>query len=291
MSRSRASSAARNSGACHSRSRPQRWCRGRKPKPWSRRRSRQSPDRSLAACASPISAPAPARCCSRCSSELPNAVRHRHRHQRRRARSRARQCAVALVPDRARILPLAILARRCAGRSISLCPTRPISRAAISRRWSRKCATTIRAWRSTAASTALTPIARWRRMPRRLLAPEGYLVVELGCRAGAACGGPDASGRTCGGCAEARSSRASSGACWAVRPMRGVAVPKVKNSTWIIRLRATSFFPRIDPRRSHRVRPGARLREASGATRRTKIAGKYGNAFGSDASSVRRASA
>ena len=58
---------ARNSGACRCGSPRRRWCRGRRPKPWSRRRwPRSTPaDRARARCASPISAPAQARCCSR----------------------------------------------------------------------------------------------------------------------------------------------------------------------------------------------------------------------------------
>ena len=66
-SRSRAFSDTRNSGACRSGFRRTRWCRVRKRKRSSRPRSRAVHERrERARCASPISAPAPARSCSRC---------------------------------------------------------------------------------------------------------------------------------------------------------------------------------------------------------------------------------
>ena len=69
-SRSRASSASRNSGACRCASTRPRWCPGRRPKPWSRQRLPRSTGagRAIARSASLISAPARARCCSPCSA-------------------------------------------------------------------------------------------------------------------------------------------------------------------------------------------------------------------------------
>ena len=103
-SRSRASSATRNSGDCRCSSRPRRWCRGPIPRPWSKlalELLRADEPRSPA-CASPISAPAPARSCWRCCRELPDAQRHRHRHQRRRAANRREPMPRALgLADRA----------------------------------------------------------------------------------------------------------------------------------------------------------------------------------------------
>ncbi len=66
-SRSRASSAARNSGASTSCCRKRRWCRAPTPRPWSRRRSTSCGMRIASSmhCASPTSAPARARSCSR----------------------------------------------------------------------------------------------------------------------------------------------------------------------------------------------------------------------------------
>ena len=58
----------RNSGACRSGFRRTRWCRGRKPRRLSRPRSRRSRSQRTMRCASPISAPVPARSCSPCSA-------------------------------------------------------------------------------------------------------------------------------------------------------------------------------------------------------------------------------
>ena len=92
-SRSRAFSASRNSGACRCGSTKPRWCRGRRPKPSSRRRWPRSTATVLAParCALPISAPARARSWSRCLTRVAERDRHRHRRQPRGARGCARQ--------------------------------------------------------------------------------------------------------------------------------------------------------------------------------------------------------
>ena len=66
--RSPAFSARRNSGGCRCNSRPRRWCRGPIPRRWSNWRCNccAPAETSIVRCASPISAPAPARSCSRC---------------------------------------------------------------------------------------------------------------------------------------------------------------------------------------------------------------------------------
>ena len=111
-----------------------------------------------ARCASPISAPARARCCWRCLTELPNAPGIGTDVSTRRAGDRARQRAASSVCSRARISSPAISARRSPAASIWWCPIRPTSRATTSRR-SRRRSAAIRAARSTAAPTGLTPIA------------------------------------------------------------------------------------------------------------------------------------
>ena len=66
--RSPAFSARRSSGDCRCNSRPRRWCRGPIPRRWSNWRWNccAPAETSIARCASPISAPAPARSCWRC---------------------------------------------------------------------------------------------------------------------------------------------------------------------------------------------------------------------------------
>ena len=66
--RSPALSARRSSGDCRCNSRPRRWCRGPIPRRWSNWRWNccAPAETSIARCASPISAPAPAQFCWRC---------------------------------------------------------------------------------------------------------------------------------------------------------------------------------------------------------------------------------
>ena len=130
-SRWRAFSAARSSGGCRCGSTRRRWCRGRRPRPWSRRRwlRCRRRHRTLAIrCASPISAPARARCCWRC-----------FRNCRTLAGSAPisaspRSAARATMPPRSACLAVrhswpAITAPRSRDRSTSWCPIRPMSRA------------------------------------------------------------------------------------------------------------------------------------------------------------------
>ena len=152
---------------------PTRWCRGRRPRPWSRPRSRRSaraPRR--ARCASPISAPARARCCSRCSRELP-AAHGVGTDISAAALACARDNAAALGLAAARAFVAcdygAALARR---RSISSSPIRPMSRrgdiAALAAGGARL--RSARA-RSTAARTGSTAYRAIAADARRLLAP------------------------------------------------------------------------------------------------------------------------
>ncbi len=92
-SRPPASSAARSSGASRSTSARPRWCRGRKPKPWSRPRSRPSTPvgHARGPCGSPISAPDRARCCLALLVRIARCLRYRHRSRRGCARNRAPQ--------------------------------------------------------------------------------------------------------------------------------------------------------------------------------------------------------
>ena len=92
-SRSRAFSAARNSGACRSASPRPCWCRGRRPRPWSRPRSTRSTRAGKRnRCASPTSAPARARCCWRCCPNCPTPPASAPTSAQRALGGRARQC-------------------------------------------------------------------------------------------------------------------------------------------------------------------------------------------------------
>ena len=146
-SRSRASSAARNSGACRCTSRRPCWCRGRKPRPWSKPRSRRSTRDGLRDGQLRIAdlGTGSGALLLALLHELPNAHRHRHRYQRGGAwRSRAPMPSASVLAARAHSSP-ATSPPALPGRSISSCRIRPMSRAATSRRWRRRCATTIRA--------------------------------------------------------------------------------------------------------------------------------------------------
>ena len=78
----------------------------------------------------------------------------------------------ARLAGRARSSP-ATTAPRSTGRSIWSSPIRPMWHAARSRRWRRRCATSIRAARSTAGPMGSTAIAAIAADARRLLAPGG----------------------------------------------------------------------------------------------------------------------
>ena len=125
-SRSRASSGTRNSGACRCASMPRHWCRGRRPKPSSRLRSPRSTceARARGRCASPISAPAAARSCWRCLTELPNAFGV-GTDVSPAALAVARGNARRLGLTRAQPLSPATWRRRCADRSTSIVSNPP----------------------------------------------------------------------------------------------------------------------------------------------------------------------
>ena len=157
-SRSRAFSAARNSGDC--RFKLNRRHAGAAAGDRDRGRggagcARPASIAARARCASSISAPARARCCWRCCSELPNAFGRRHGYQRRRARLRARQCRRARPCCPRVVRGVRLWRSASAGRSISSSPIRPMSRAARSPACRPRCATSIRAARSTAAPDGL----------------------------------------------------------------------------------------------------------------------------------------
>ena len=126
-SRSRASSASRNSGACRSRSTPRRWCRGRRPRPWSRPRSTRSAPRRGARAAHRRSRHRLGRAAAGAAqSELPGAPRRRHRPEPGGARLRARQRASARARRARRVLAPATTARRWLAPSIWWFPIRPM---------------------------------------------------------------------------------------------------------------------------------------------------------------------
>ena len=114
----RASSDTRNSGDC---ARAQRRDAAAPARDRDRGRGGARGDRhrtARARCASPISAPARARCCSHCSRSC-RRLRRRHRYQPRRARLRARQCRARSACRHAPRSWPATTARRSRGRSIS----------------------------------------------------------------------------------------------------------------------------------------------------------------------------
>ena len=162
---------------------PTRWCRGRKPKPWSRlalarsiarrARARAAHRRSRHRLGRDPAGAAVASCRTRAAS-APTSARDALDVARAQCRA-ARPCR-----SRARS-SLATIGAALAGavRSRRVEPALYRERA-TSRRSRPRCATTIRALRSTAAPTALRPIGRSPPMPARLLAPDGHLVVEIG---------------------------------------------------------------------------------------------------------------
>ena len=172
-SRSRASSARRNSGAWRCASRRRRWCRGRRPRPWWRRRSPRSDangPRTRPLRIADLGTGSGALLLA-LLSELPNAFGVGTDRQPGGARDRARQCRAARAVRRAPRSWSATSARRSPAASISWCRIRPISRPTTSRRWRPRCAITSRGSRSTAAPTGSTayraiapmPCACWRR--------------------------------------------------------------------------------------------------------------------------------
>ena len=138
-SRSRAFSARRNSGDCRCNSRPRRWCRGPIPRRWSNWRWNccAPTATSIARCASPISAPAPAQFCWRCCPNCRRATGFGTDISRSGLANRRSQCR----------------ARRTLG-------ARDIHRL-------RLCERTIRPVRSDRLESALYPLGGYRRSGRR----------------------------------------------------------------------------------------------------------------------------
>ena len=165
-SRWRASSATRNSGACRSSSTPRRWCRGRKPRPWSRPRWRRSTGEHRSARVLRIVdlGTGSGALLLALLSELPAAFG---------VGTDISVAALACARDNAAALGLAPVRRssrattapRSTGRSISSSPIRPMSRATTSPTCSPRSASSIRAARSTAAPMGLMAIARSPPMP------------------------------------------------------------------------------------------------------------------------------
>ena len=169
--------------------RRRRWCRGPRPKPWSRRRSPRSTGerpQSRALRIADLGTGSGALLLA-LLSELPNALRHRHRYQLGRARH-----APATTPARSACRGRASLRRlrlrrgaRAAG-SISSSSTRPMWRAATSRRLRPRCAISIRRRALDGGADGLDGYRAIAADARRLLAPSGMLVVEIGAAAMAA---------------------------------------------------------------------------------------------------------
>ena len=169
-------------GPAAARSTRPRWCRGRRPRPWSRQRSPRSTKagRAAARCASPISAPARARSWSRCLTELPNATGIGTDISREALGGGARQRRPPRACTRARISRPAISARRWRGSFDLVGQQSALHRERRHRRACRPRSATIPAARSTAAPTASPAIAPLRDRRPGCSNPTGHLVVELG---------------------------------------------------------------------------------------------------------------
>ena len=179
-SRSRASSARKEFWGLPFTSTPPRWCRGRRPKPWSKPRSRaRRRANARARCASPISAPARARSCSHCCPSCRTHAASAPTSRRRRSRSRA-QCGALGLAARATFVRLRLWRGAATARSISSCPTRPTSRAATSRGSRPRCATYDPPHALDGGADGLAAYRAIAADARRLLAPGGRLVVEIG---------------------------------------------------------------------------------------------------------------
>ena len=180
-SRSRASSASRNSGACRCGSTPATLV----PRPETETvveaalAAIDRDGRAPARCASPISAPARARCCSRCFSELPNATGIGTDISRE---------ALAAARDNAGRLGLAARAavRRLRFRRGARRPVRSRGQQSAlyrERRHRRACARGARHDPRRALDGGADGLAAYRAIAGqapRLLRPDGHLVVELG---------------------------------------------------------------------------------------------------------------
>ena len=157
---------ARSSGACRSSSMPKRWCRGRRPRPWSRRRWRRSTRRvARAPAAHRRSRHRLGRAAARAALRAAGSLRRRHRYQPCRARLRARQCCGARPAGARRVRGLRL--RRCAGGRVrsdrlqsALCRARRHRGVAARGARLRSAAA-----RSTAGPTGSTAIARSPPMP------------------------------------------------------------------------------------------------------------------------------
>ena len=162
-----------DAGAC--------WCRGRKPKPWSRARSMPrggaAPARS---CASSISAPARARCCWRCSANCrmrpapaPTSAPPRSTVARANAARHGLASRCTFIACDSPPMP-------STARSISWCRTRLTSQRRRSLRCRRRCATTIPPLALDGGNDGLDVYRAIAADAPRLLAPGGRLIVELG---------------------------------------------------------------------------------------------------------------
>ena len=184
MSRSRASSAARNSGACRLQVDAGRAGAAAGNRNRGRGRARRGRRATACACAQLRIARSRhrlGRAAARAAQRIAERRRHRHRHQRRRAcASRATMPSGIGLAARCNFVACdfaAALARPVRSRRVEPALHRA---AATSQRCRRRCATTIPRSRSTAAPTGSMLIAPSRRRRPRLLAPGGHLIVELG---------------------------------------------------------------------------------------------------------------
>ena len=212
------------------------------------------------ACASPISAPARARCCWRCSRELP-AARGVGTDLSPAALACARANAAALgLADAPRSSP-AIRARRSRAASISWLRIRPMWRAATSPGLQPEV-------------RVFDPHAGARRRPRRPCRPiarspatrggcwrrDGILVLELGAgqmrrRRGACCAAaglrrPGRAGSTSPACRARSPSRSRHSVFATIAELRHVPhISGTQKSTWIVGQDRLGFAAGIDPRR------------------------------------------
>ena len=215
------------------------------------------------------------------ASRTAGGARRRHRHQRRRARTaRARMPPRSALPRRASFVACdhgAALARR---RSIWSLPTRPMWRAATSRACSRRCATSIRAARSTAARMDSRPIARspamrggsWRRMACWCSnsAPGSLTPSLVNRRRGLApADSCEATSPASRAPSPSRFRHRSFGSSKWAEPACRPHSSATQKSTWIVGSRPTRFRAGIDPRRQQE--PAATLRRATGAKARDDL--------------------
>ena len=216
-------------------------------------------------------------------------ARRRHRHQRRRARLRPRQCRGARAWRPRGVRRLRSTARRCAARfDLVVCQSALCGARRHRRRCSRRCATSIRARRSTAAAMDLPPIARSRRC-----APAAGAATACWCsnsaRAScdavtslAAAAGPAPAAahrvRSCRRAARARRQGLAIGLC---ALSRGTACrlhnSGTQKSTWIVGQERLGFAQELIP--DAEQEPAATLRRATGAKTRNIAGRTSGNRF------------